>query len=67
MVELIRYYLAHPDEARAIAARARDRCLREHRWLHRYVAVLTALGVLDTTVPACPHHDGMPLPGAAKS
>ncbi len=47
MLELIRYYLAHPEEARAIAARGRERCLREHRWLHRYQKILTVLGILS--------------------
>ena len=47
MLELIRYYLAHPEEARAIAARGRERCLREHRWLHRYQKVLKILGILS--------------------
>lgn len=46
MLELIRYYLAHPEEARAIAARGRERCLREHRWLHRYRKILEILGIL---------------------
>lgn len=46
MLELIRWYLAHPEEADAIAARARARSLREHRWLHRYQKMLSILGVL---------------------
>lgn len=45
-VELIRYYLNHRDEADAIARRGRERCLTEHRWLHRYQRVLSILGVL---------------------
>lgn len=45
MLELIRYYLAHQDEALAIARRARERSLREHRWLHRYEAMLRVLGI----------------------
>ena len=48
MLELIRYYLAHPEEARAITERGRRRCLREHRWLHRYQKVLEILGILDS-------------------
>lgn len=48
MLELIRWYLAHPDEADAIAARARSRSLREHRWLHRYGKMLRILGVLSS-------------------
>lgn len=45
MLELIRYYLAHPDEADQIAKRGRARCLAEHRWLHRYRNVLNVLGI----------------------
>lgn len=45
-VEVIRWSLAHPDEADAIARAARDRCVREHRWLHRYEAMLWVLGVM---------------------
>lgn len=48
MLELIRYYLAHPEEARAIAARGRERCLREHRWLHRYQKLLKILGIFNS-------------------
>jgi len=47
MLELIRYYLARPDEARAIARRARERSLREHRWLHRYQTMLRVFGILE--------------------
>lgn len=46
MLELTRYYLARPDEAKAIARRGRERCLREHRWLHRYQRVCEILGIL---------------------
>jgi hypothetical protein len=46
MLELIRYYLRRPEEARAIADRARQRCLRDHRWLHRYDRVCQLLGIL---------------------
>ncbi len=45
MVELIRFYLSHPEEAREISRRGRDRCLQEHRWLHRYRRILEILGV----------------------
>lgn len=47
MVELIRYYLKRPDEVASISQRARDRCLREHRWLHRYELILKGLGILS--------------------
>ncbi len=45
MLELIRYYLRHPDEAAMIARCGYERCLREHRWLHRYLKILDILGV----------------------
>jgi spore maturation protein CgeB len=48
MLELIRYYLAHPHEAASIAKAAKERCMAEHRWLHRYKTILNYLGILDT-------------------
>jgi len=45
LIDLIRYYLARPEEAGAIAQRARARSLREHRWLHRYETLLRIAGV----------------------
>jgi spore maturation protein CgeB len=47
MLELIRYYLARPEEGRAIARRARERSVREHRWLHRYETMLRVFGILE--------------------
>ena len=47
MLELIRYYLKHPDEAQLIAKEGRERCLREHRWKHRYLKILKILGIAD--------------------
>lgn len=46
-LELIRHLLTNRDEAAAIAAAARARCVREHRWLHRYESMLRVLGVLE--------------------
>ncbi len=46
LVELLRHYLARPEEAAEIGRRARIRSLAEHRWLHRYQRVLRMLGVL---------------------
>lgn len=46
MLEQIRYFLDRPAEAAVIAARARRRCLADHRWLNRYAKVCRALGVL---------------------
>jgi spore maturation protein CgeB len=47
MLELVRHYLKRPDEAEAMAVRARNRCLREHRWRHRYEKMLRILGILE--------------------
>ncbi len=46
MLELIRYYLTHPEEAGEIARCGRERCIREHRWGHRYEKILGILGIL---------------------
>jgi hypothetical protein len=54
MLELVRYYLARPEEACAIARRGRERCLQEHRWLHRYQKSLQVLGVLEEETLAVP-------------
>ena len=45
LLELIRYHLSNPDETREIGRRGRERSLREHRWLHRYLKALQILGV----------------------
>lgn len=46
LLEQVRWLSDRPALCREIASAARDRCLREHRWLHRYQAVLVHLGVL---------------------
>lgn len=48
-LELIRYYLDRPQECRAIAKRARQHALREHRWLHRYIKICQYLNILDSS------------------
>ena len=45
MLELIRHYLANPEEAREIAVRGYSRCLKEHRWIHRYQHICRILGI----------------------
>jgi hypothetical protein len=47
MLELLRYYLSRPDEAREVSRSGRARCLLEHRWLHRYERALRILSILD--------------------
>jgi spore maturation protein CgeB len=46
LIELIRYYLQHEDEAEDIARRAYERSLKEHRWLHRYLKILDILDIV---------------------
>jgi hypothetical protein len=46
LLESIRHVVAHRDEAHALATRARERALREHRWVHRFEKVCRILGVL---------------------
>ena len=36
-IEMAMYYLNHPDKCHDIAIRARERCLREHCWTHRFI------------------------------
>ncbi|WP_164100404.1 glycosyltransferase family protein [Candidatus Laterigemmans baculatus] len=66
LVDLVRHYLRNPEEAEAIAARARVRCLREHRWLHRYETICRTLGVMASakTMPSSQHSSEL-TPAAA--
>lgn len=60
LLEQVRWLLARPQVCRSLARSARQRCLREHRWLHRYQTVLQYLGILDnarTNIPACSEDD----------
>ena len=50
MLELIRYYISHQEEAREIAKAGRVRCLNEHRWLHRYIKICKILGIFEDSV-----------------
>ncbi len=44
-VEMAMYYMARPKECRSIARRARERCLKEHRWSHRFIEICNILGI----------------------
>jgi len=54
MVEQLRYYLARPDEANAIAQRGYQRAITCHRWRHRYERVLQVLGLLPAVPVSSP-------------
>jgi hypothetical protein len=43
LVEMLRELLREPKRTAEAARLARERCLREHRWLHRYMALLRIL------------------------
>ncbi|MBI1338493.1 MAG: glycosyltransferase [Phycisphaera sp.] len=45
-VEMANHYAHHPDDCRVIATRARERCLKEHTWVHRYARIAQVLGVM---------------------
>jgi len=44
--EKCRFYLAHDDARRAVAAAGRARALREHTWEHRFTAAFRAMGLV---------------------
>ncbi len=44
-IELAHDYLRRPDDCRAMAQRARARCLRDHRWSDRFWRICEILGV----------------------
>lgn len=43
-IEMAEHYIARPDQCRQIAVRARERCLREHQWIHRFARLGKILG-----------------------
>lgn len=64
LVDLVRYYLRNPEEADAVAARGRARCLREHRWVHRYENVCQLLGILAASDARTPSRNPHQLSSA---
>lgn len=46
MIQKIRYYLAHPDEAEKIREAGRKRAHRDHSWVGRFEKVFTIMGIL---------------------
>lgn len=46
LVEMIRHYLARPDECAAIGRAARARCVKEHAWEHRFAQIGRMAGFL---------------------
>ena len=46
LIELIRYYLAHEEEAAEISRAGRQRCLSEHTWRHRFIKICEIIGII---------------------
>ncbi len=46
LVEMIRHWLARPQECAAIGRAARERCVREHAWEHRFALIGHMAGFL---------------------
>jgi len=46
LIELIRYYLAHEEEAAEISQAGRKRCLSEHTWHHRFSKICEIIGII---------------------
>lgn len=45
LMEKIRYYLQHPEEAEVIGQNAKQRCLRDHTWEQRFNRLFRELGL----------------------
>jgi hypothetical protein len=60
-VELVKDYLHKPDECKEITSRARARCLREHRWAHRFLRLCRILGVVTEGT------EELPVPSPARA
>lgn len=47
LTQKIRHYLQHPDEAKAVRKKGRERALREHTWEARFNKIFRLLGLLE--------------------
>jgi spore maturation protein CgeB len=47
MTELVRLHLRDRERSKAMAIRARERCVAAHQWKHRFETILRALDILD--------------------
>jgi spore maturation protein CgeB len=45
-VEVVRYYLERPEEAKAIGEAGRARCVRDHTWANRMIGLLKWMEIL---------------------
>ncbi|MEM7029541.1 MAG: glycosyltransferase [Chloroflexota bacterium] len=47
MAEQIRFLLADSQKRAEMSHLARERCLKEHRWAHRYLTLLNMVGIVS--------------------
>ena len=49
LLSKLQYYISHPDIALNIGAAGRNRCLREHTWIHKFKTILSIIGLSNQT------------------
>ena len=49
LLSKLHYYAEHPDIALHIGAAGRNRCLREHTWIHKFKTILSIIGLSNQT------------------
>jgi hypothetical protein len=49
LLDQVRYYLAHPEQAERVRRAGHHRSLREHTWQHRFRDLFAVLGLRDQT------------------
>ena len=45
LLDTVRYYLAHPEQAERVRSAGRQRAVREHTWAHRFRQLFDVLGL----------------------
>ncbi len=45
LLSKLQYYITHPDIALKIGVAGRNRCLREHTWVHKFKTILSIVGL----------------------
>ena len=47
LADQVHYLMANKDIIVASARNARERCMKEHQWIHRYIRLLNILNILN--------------------
>ncbi len=53
LYDKVHYYLNHPSDRQLIAQAARDRCLKDHTWAHRFSRLLQELSLPQPDTISC--------------